>query len=127
MVVKEAVISRLGKSGYYTFGFGDRRPNGIPDDQSETNNGDLVKVFATVIHIMEIFLEKKPGCILSFTGSTPQRTMVYNKILKRYYSRFSGKYHLTGFVLIDDEYVEVEYDPAKADCLVFFIKKKQYF
>lgn len=73
---------------------------------------------------MEIFLEKKPGCTLSFTGSTPQRTAVYNKILKRYYSRFSEKYQLTGFVLVDDEYVEVEYDPAKADCIVFFIKKK---
>lgn len=77
---KMVVISSLKNSGYYNFGFGDMRPDGNVDDRSETNNGDLIRVFSNVIFIMEEFLNRNADCTLYFAGSTTQRTVVYNMI-----------------------------------------------
>ncbi|WP_120516627.1 DUF6934 family protein [Chitinophaga barathri] len=123
--VKEVVITPLIKSGYYNFGFGDACPDGSIDDEVETNNGDLIKVFATIISIIEDFLEGNPGSTLYFTGSTPQRTVVYNIILKRYYLQFSRKYLITGIQRVNNILSETEYNPIEVEEYEgFFVRKK---
>ncbi|WP_346316013.1 hypothetical protein [Chitinophaga sp. YIM B06452] len=123
-IIKEVVITPVSRLGYYNFGFGDVRSDGSIDDVSETNNDDLLKVFSTIISIMEYFLDRNPDCVLSFKGSTLQRTAVYNMILKRYRSRFSEKYRISGMIMINGEFAEIEYDPFRIGYVVFLVRKK---
>jgi hypothetical protein len=36
----------------YNLGFGDLLPNGEMDDTANSNNGDIIKIFATVVNIL---------------------------------------------------------------------------
>src|ERR1700748_3619573 len=66
-------------------GFGDRLPDGSIDDTANSNNGDIVKVLATVIAILKDFTTQYPEVIIFFAGSSIQRTSVYARILRTYY------------------------------------------
>lgn len=72
--------------------FGDLLPNGEIDDKAHSNNGDIIKIFATVIDILHDFTEQNPSYIILFLGSTPLRTLLYKRILKTYYQLFSEKF-----------------------------------
>lgn len=101
------------------------RPDGNVDDRSETNNGDLIRVFSNVIFIMEEFLNRNADCTLYFAGSTTQRTVVYNMILKRYHLKFSEKYHITAGVIVDSECVEIEFNPFEIEVYEAFLVRKK--
>jgi hypothetical protein len=70
----------------YNLGFGDFDPitNQI-DDKVVSDNGDLIKVMATVIGLALKFLDDNPMAMVFFEGSTPQRTQFYQWIINRYY------------------------------------------
>src|SRR5882672_8774429 len=78
----------LGMENVFNLAFGDLQPDGSVDDLSNSNNGDIVKVLATVISIMRDFTTKNPQACITFTGSTEERTKLYTRILKSYYSSF---------------------------------------
>ncbi len=61
----------------YNLGFGDyETTNGI-NDLSITNNGDSLKVLATVASTVYAFIEKYPKASIVATGSTSVRTRLY--------------------------------------------------
>ncbi len=62
----------------YNLGFGDydESTNSI-NDISVTNNGDSLKVLATVASTVYAFLEKHPNAYILATGSTNVRTRLY--------------------------------------------------
>ena len=62
----------------YNLGFGDydEITNAI-NDISVTNNGDSLKVLATVASTVYAFLEKHPNAYILATGSTNVRTRLY--------------------------------------------------
>ena len=62
----------------YNLGFGDydEIANAI-NDISVTNNGDSLKVLATVASTVYAFLEKHPNAYILATGSTNVRTRLY--------------------------------------------------
>jgi len=62
----------------YNLGFGDydESTNGI-NDLSVTNNGDSLKVLATVASTVYAFTEKYPNAWILATGSTTIRTRLY--------------------------------------------------
>jgi hypothetical protein len=62
----------------YNLGFGDydEITNAI-NDISVTNNGDSLKVLATVASTVYAFLEKHPNAYILATGSTNLRTRLY--------------------------------------------------
>ncbi len=127
IVKKRVEISRLKQiPGLFNFGFGDVRPDGTVDDKAETNNGDLIRVFSTIIQIMEDFMKTHPLSTLYFAGSNQQRTNVYHLILKRYYTAFSKKFDITALKRINNQSTEVEYDPKEeGEYLAFLVRKKQ--
>jgi len=43
-----------------------------------------------------MFLAEFPECIAFFTGDTPQKTRVYNEVLRRNFAEFSMKYRIFG-------------------------------
>jgi len=60
----------------YNLGFGDLLPDGKVNDTINSNNGDIVKVLATVVQIIKDFTKEYPHVKVVFTGSTNERTML---------------------------------------------------
>lgn len=107
----------------YNLAFGDQLPNGEIDDKANSNNGDIIKIFATVIGILQDFTWHNPSFKVMFLGSTALRTKLYKRILKVYYQSFTTLYYITGLIEIDNEEVEIPFDPKNSENYrVFFIK-----
>lgn len=81
-----------GRSNY--FGFGDLLPDGSINDKANSNNGDILKVMATVVDILKHFTARYPGKVIYFVGSTDERTRLYGRILRTYYYSFSQEFAL---------------------------------
>ncbi|QEH42616.1 hypothetical protein [Chitinophaga sp. XS-30] len=124
-IKKGVEIFPLEVPGIYNFAFGDLLPDGTIDDEAETNNGDMPRVFSTVIEVMEKFLHAHPNASLFFSGSSPQRTNVYQLILKRYHERFSFSFQIIAFQTVNNEPLESIFDPeAEGNFLGFLVKRK---
>jgi len=104
--------------------FGDLMPDGSIDDKSNSNNGDIVRVLATVIGILKDFTSENPAAYVAFTGSTEERMKLYTRILKSYYSIFNKEFKISGFIKVDDNFEEVQFDPKlTVNYTVFLIKR----
>jgi hypothetical protein len=115
----------MGLPGIYNIGFGDVLPDGSIDDESKSNNGDMLKVLITVIHVIKDFLNKYPKRKVFFTGNTQSRTALYNRILKMYHGEFGTAYAISILVRTKHLTNEVMFDPAKEiNCIGFFVRKK---
>ncbi|MCU0445448.1 MAG: hypothetical protein MUE85_11070 [Microscillaceae bacterium] len=67
----------------YNLAFGDYNPvTQELDDKSVSNNGDIVKVLATIIQTTRDFFDLYPQAVLIVQGSTATRTRLYQKIIK---------------------------------------------
>lgn len=123
-IEKMVEFTNVGIENVYNLAFGDLLPNGTIDDSSNSNNGDIVKVLATIISILKDFTEKNPKAYVAFTGSTDHRIKLYERILRSYYPTFSKDFKIVTYVRTADTYVEVEFDPeTKADYEVFIVKR----
>jgi hypothetical protein len=60
-------------------GFGDLLPDGSVNDTSNSINGDIVKVLATIISIIEDFTTEYPDIKVVFAGSTVRRRLKFYK------------------------------------------------
>lgn len=89
-------------------------PDGSIDDKANSNNGDIVRVLATVVEILKDFTSKYPHSEVFFSGSTQERTRLYTRILRTYYYDFSKQFNIRGVILEDDHYTLLSFEP-KAD------------
>jgi hypothetical protein len=123
-IEKMVEFTNVGIEDVYNLAFGDLLPNGTIDDTSNSNNGDIVKVLATVISILKDFTEKNPMAYVFFTGSTNERVNLYRRILRSYYSMISKDFKIKAYIRSDDTYKEVEFDPEiKTEYAGFIVKK----
>jgi len=77
-VRKIVEYTETGTKDVYNLGFGDHdEETGNINDLSVTNNGDSLKVLATVASTVYAFTEKHPGAWILATGSTAVRTRLY--------------------------------------------------
>ncbi|SDE08941.1 hypothetical protein SAMN04487996_103314 [Dyadobacter soli] len=77
-VKKVIIYSPTNIPNFFNLGFGDKNDlTGQPDDQVVTNNGDSIKVMATVASTLLSFTEEFPGAMIFATGSTKSRTRLY--------------------------------------------------
>lgn len=90
---------------------GDMLPDGSVDDKSISNNGDIVKVLATVVSILRNFIDENPQAYIAFTGSTNERTKLYGRILSTYYYTLSKEFKIMAFVNTGEAYEEVLFEP----------------
>lgn len=105
-------------------GFGDLRPDGSIDDKINSNNGDIVQVMATIIEILKDFTKNHPNAIIHFEGSTKERTRLYARILKTYYSTFSKEFHVFAFVEENGRDRLLQFDPrVNTEYSAFLVKK----
>ena len=109
----------------FNLAFGDLQRDGGIDDTANSNNGDLVKVLATVVNITKHFTDKNPHINLVFYGNTNIRMRLYTRILKTYYSTFINDFHLYGSVIRDGGYMIVSFDPNLEQAYQFFLIKRK--
>lgn len=123
-IEKIAIFRSTPKDNLYYFGFGDLTPNGSIDDRIRSNNGDLIKVLATVIQILRTFLKGHPYATVFFVGSTLNRTMLYRRILKTYYQTFSNEFIINALIEKENKLIETPFDPdSTLQYLGFLVKK----
>ena len=114
----------LGVGNIMNLGFGDLLPDGTIDDKANSNNGDIVKVLATVVDILRHFTAKYPKAVIYFRGSTEERTKLYGRILRSYYQSFSKDFILMAIIGDKAENRTVLFDPREtSEYLAFFIKR----
>ena len=71
-------FTEMNIENYYNLGFGDYDDTtGEIDDEIITNNGDSLKVLATVVSTVYAFTAKYPKAYVYATGSTEVRTRLY--------------------------------------------------
>ena len=105
-------------------GFGDLLPDGSFDDKANSNNGDILKVLATAVYILKHFTTQHPEITVFFTGSTKERTRLYTRIIKTYYSLFSKEFVLYGIIATDRDNVTILFNSeAELEYLAFLIKR----
>lgn len=94
-VEKIVEFAPLDIENIYNLGFGDLMPDGSIDDRANTNNGDIIKVLSTVIYILRDFTIENPKSRIVFSGSTKERTALYQRIIKTYFEDFSKEFFIT--------------------------------
>ncbi len=114
----------LGENNIINLGFGDLRPDGTVDDKVNSNNGDIVKVMATVVEILKHFTTNNPEAIIFFRGSTEERNQLYARILKTYYPTFSKDFILLAMIGNKEDNEVILFDPTmNIKYFAFLIKK----
>jgi hypothetical protein len=77
-IAKMVEYSETATKGVYNLAFGDfDETSKTINDLSVTNNGDSLKVLATVASTVYAFLDKYPNAFIVATGSTNVRTRLY--------------------------------------------------
>ena len=105
-------------------GFGDLLEDGSIDDTIKSNNGDMIRVLATVIEILKDYTGRHPDKEILFTGSTRQRTRLYTRILKTYYREFKKDFHISAIILSNKTTKRVVFDPIRsAEYVAFLIRR----
>jgi hypothetical protein len=123
-IEKVVEFTSIGLKDTFNLGFGDLLPDGTVDDLANSNNGDIVKVLVTVIGIVRDFTSKNPHAHIIFTGSTKERTDLYSRILRSYYSSFVEEFTISGFAKVGDKYKEIPFDPTIDLDFPFYLIKK---
>lgn len=124
-IVKLVEFTRTGDENIVNLGFGDLLPDTGFDDQVVSNNGDIMKIFATIIQIVKEFTAEFPHLKIAFAGSTPERMKLYNRILKTYYSDFSKEFQISGLVKDALTELETDFEPkVPGKYILYFVKRK---
>jgi hypothetical protein len=115
----------LGIGNIINLGFGDLQSDGTIDDTANSNNGDIVKVLATVVEILRLFTNLYPTAEIYFEGSTKDRTKPYNRIIKTYFHNFRKEFAIAGVLNKDNDIKITPYDlNDDHEYLAFIIKRK---
>jgi hypothetical protein len=114
----------ISNGNIINLGFGDLRPDSSIDDKVSSNNGDMIKVLATVVAILNDFTKHHPDKEIAIKGSTPERTRLYARILKTYYHEFSKEFRITSLIDSGNRIERTRFDPSvNIEYFAFLIKR----
>lgn len=65
-------------------------------DTIVSDNGDMENILATVLSILNNFLQNNPKSSVLVVGSTLSRTRLYQMVINRYYDDFSSFFEIFG-------------------------------
>jgi hypothetical protein len=103
-VGRNGIISKVVKfteiqDNIFNLGFGDFNEKlQSTDDKKVSDNGDMVKVLATVVSITELFLNENPDVWIYIEGSTPTRTRLYQIAINKFLEYFVLKFEIFGSI-----------------------------
>lgn len=122
-IIKKVVeYQKTSNENVYNLAFGDydEVAKGI-DDLSVTNNGDSLKVLATVASTVYAFTDKHPKAMIIATGSTSVRTRLYRMGITNNLDEISEDFAIFGFTK-DGIWVKFE---IGEDYEAFLVTKKE--
>jgi hypothetical protein len=76
-IPKRIMFTQTEHLNVYNLAFGDIDENGEIDDFIISDNGDRNKILATIVTVVEDYTIKYPERLISFKGSTKERTRLY--------------------------------------------------
>ena len=90
-------IPGKGQLKAYNLAFGDRKDQTLEiDDTLNSNNGDMYKVFNTVLHTIPTFFSKYPDTCIAVQGSDKRRIKAYCMYVSKNYENLSTEYTFYG-------------------------------
>jgi hypothetical protein len=92
----------VGRRGYYSLAFGDLKDDGELDDNSISNNGDTIKILATVAATVTAFLDRYPRCRVIFQGNTAARTRLYRMAINASLPKLETAFVIEGLERLED-------------------------
>jgi len=96
-IEKLVVYSKIDLAGMFNLGFGDKIGLiGDFDDQAVTNNGDSLKVMATVAATLYPFTDRFPDAKVYVKGSTKARTRLYRMGISDNLEIINFDFHIYG-------------------------------
>lgn len=125
LVRKMVEYTPTRQENVYNLGFGDydEKTKSI-NDLSVTNNGDSLKVLATVASTVYAFTEKYPNAWIFATGSTEARTRLYRMGITNNLAEIQEDFRVFGLRVIDYEWEEFI---VGEDYSAFLITKKENY
>ena len=120
---KMVEYSETGTENIYNLAFGDfNEQNNAIDDFSITNNGDSIKVLATVASTVYAFTEKYPKAWIFATGSTAVRTRLYRMGITNNLVEIKEDFKVFGLTIDENKWEEFI---VGEDYEAFLITKKE--
>jgi hypothetical protein len=97
-IKKMVQFTQTGTANVFNLAFGDYdEQTKTINDLSVTNNGDSLKVLATVASIVYAFLDKNPSFWVFATGSTAVRTRLYRMGITNNLAEITEDFEVFGF------------------------------
>lgn len=124
-VPKIVIFQKLSQADVFNLFLSDYCGNNIADDQHITNNGDMPKVLATVVHIIHKFTEERPGSQIVITGSDTVRKRLYARILFNNHEALQKAYDVSCTDSFDIPYEPYEPTDKNRVPYSFLIRRKQ--
>ena len=82
-------------------------------------------MLSTVIYIIKDFTQENPDSKIVFSGSTKERTALYQRIIKTYLDDFCREFFITALEGPSNNPKETEFNAGhKVPYLAFFVKRK---
>jgi len=123
-LLKQVVFSKMNYNhNDYNLSLGTVLENGTVNFLDSSNNGDVVKIFMTVIKCVRTFASTFPDSVIFFKGNTEQKNRVYNEILRRHYDEFSVDFNIFGVSNIDGKSTVSKFN-RKVDYSSFYLSLK---
>ena len=118
------IYSYTGENNIYNLGFGDYNADTKTiDDNSITNNGDSLKVLATIASTVYAFTEKYKNALIFATGSNTVRTRLYRMGITNYIEEIKIDFEVYGLTIETNIW---ETFIAGEDYLAFLVKRKKH-
>ncbi len=107
LIRKMVEYTFTGQENVYNLGFGDYddKTKSI-NDLSVTNNGDSLRVLATVASTVYAFTEQNPNAWIFATGSTKVRTRLYRMGITNNLAEIQKDFKVFGLTIEKDEWEE---------------------
>lgn len=80
----------------WNLAFGDRLDGHHFDDSANSNNGDLVKIMATVAETIRVFSERWPNRMIHIQPLDEKRKRLYNAIFSRHFHHIEADFYIFG-------------------------------
>lgn len=110
-IKKVIEFQETARTDVFNLAFGDlNRTTQQIDDLAVSDNGDTLKVLATVINAVYTFFDEYPDVFVYATGSTKARTRLYRMGITRFYEEMKKDFYL--YEQIGNDFVEFEIDTA---------------
>ncbi|MCU0468504.1 MAG: hypothetical protein MUF58_07875 [Arcicella sp.] len=83
IVKKKVLYQNTNQKPFYNLALVDVLEDGSFDDMTESRNGDMEKILATVANTLPFFFDRFPDAIVLFRGSDERRTRLYQILINR--------------------------------------------